>query len=84
MYYDIFRKNVRRYRLIKSLTQNAFVKTINCFVGYIGRIEHVKSKHVLGTDIDLSNALDVMVDEILVVIYLKPEMVYFKEISDNI
>lgn len=82
--YEILGKNVRRYRLMKSLTQCALAETINCTEGYIGQIERAKSKPALSTAVDLANALDVTVDDLLVENYLKPELVYFKEISDII
>lgn len=69
---------------MKSLTQCALAETINCSEGYIGQIEHARSKPALGTAVDLANALDVTIDELLVENYMKPELVYFKEISDII
>lgn len=84
MDYKSLGKNIKKYRMIQHLRQSDLAEYIDCSNTYIGLIERAASKPAKKTVVNLANALDVTVDQLLVENYKRPESVYLNEISDII
>ena len=84
MDYKSLGENIKKYRLIQHLRQSDLAEYIDCSNAYIGLIERAESKPALKTVVNLANALDVPVDQLLLENYKRPESVLLNEISDVI
>lgn len=84
MDYKSLGENIKKYRLIQHLRQSDLADYIDCSNAYIGLIERAESKPALKTVVNLANALDVTVDQLLLENYKRPESVLLNEISDVI
>ncbi len=67
-YYEIIRKNIRRYRKFNELTQEQLAEKINVSKDYIAQIESPKRhKHCsVGTIVRIADALEVPIEKFFV------------------
>lgn len=81
---SIFGKNIKKIRQMKGLRQEDLAELVDCGNSHIGQIENGRGCPRLELAVKIANALEVTLDELLKENYVKPEMVYLKEISERI
>lgn len=62
MYQNTYRKlglNIKKYRVLKGLTQEKLADKVNLSLDFIGKIEIAYSKPSLDTIISIANALEI-------------------------
>ena len=84
MDYSILGKNIKKYRQLKGLRQSDLAEMAGCGSSHIGQLENGRGTPSLEIAINIANALEVTVDQLLVGYYNRPDMVYLKEISERI
>ncbi len=67
MYQNTYRKlglNIKKYRLLKGLTQEKLADKVNLSLDFIGKIEIAYSKPSLDTIISIANALEITLKDL--------------------
>ncbi len=67
MYQNTYRKlglNIKKYRLLKGLTQEKLANKVNLSLDFIGKIEIAYSKPSLDTIISIANALEITLKDL--------------------
>ena len=84
MDYIALGKNVKKFRLMRSMRQKDLAELCDSSDSYIGHIENARGIPSLEMVVKIANALDVTVDQLLSESYKSPEVIYLREIAERI
>ncbi len=84
MDYETLGKNIRKIRLLRGMRQEDLAEKCDCSHSHIGHIENHRGIPSLEMVVNIANALDVTVDQLLSSSYKNPEIVYLREIAERI
>ena len=84
MDYITLGRNIRKFRLLRSMRQEDLAVQCNCGNSHIGQIENGRGIPSLEMTVKIANALHVTVDQLITESYVNPEKVYLKEISERL
>ena len=84
MDYIALGKNVKKFRLMRSMRQKDLAELCDSSDSYIGHIENARGIPSLEMVVKIANALEVTVDQLLSESYKSPEVIYLREISERI
>ena len=84
MDYIALGKNVKKFRLMRSMRQKDLAELCDSSDSYIGHIENARGIPSLEMVVKIANALEVTVDLLLSESYKSPEVIYLREIAERI
>ena len=84
MDYITLGRNIRKFRVLRSMRQEDLAVQCNCGNSHIGQIENGRGIPSLEMTVKIANALHVTVDQLITESYVNPEKVYLKEISERL
>ena len=84
MDYIALGKNVKKFRLMRSMRQKDLAELCDSSDSYIGHIENERGIPSLEMVVKIANALEVTVDQLLSESYKSPEVIYLREIAERI
>lgn len=84
MDYIALGKNVKKFRLMRSMRQKDLAEICDSSDSYIGHIENARGIPSLEMVVKIANALEVTVDQLLSESYKSPEVIYLREIAERI
>ena len=82
--YATFGRNVRKYRLIRDISQDKLAEFCGCGNSHIGQIENGRGVPSLEVAVKIANALSITLDQLLAESYSEPQRVYLKEVAERI
>lgn len=77
-------KNIRMYRNRSGLRQEDLAEKCDCSNSHIGQVENARTVPSLEMVVNIANALNVTVDQLLVASITNAEIVYLREIEERI
>ena len=84
MDYIALGKNVKKFRLMRSMRQKDLAELCDSSDSYIGHIENARGIPSLEMVVKIANALEVTVDQLLSESYKSPEVIYLREVAERI
>ena len=84
MDYITLGRNIRKFRLLRSMRQEDLAVQCNCGNSHIGQIENGRGIPSLEITTKIANALGVSVDQLIIADSKYPELIYLREISEKL
>lgn len=84
MDYRLLGKNIRKYRLLLKMKQEALAEKVGCSGSHIGQIENSRGIPSLEMVVNIANALYVTVDQLLLDSLECPERVFLRDIEKRV
>ena len=82
--YKALGKNIRKYRIRAGLRQEDLAEKCDCSNSHIGQVENARTIPSLEMVLNIANALDVTVDQLLIASIDHAEVVFLREMEERI
>ena len=82
--YKALGKNIRKYRIRAGLRQEDLAEKCDCSNSHIGQVENACTIPSLEMVLNIANALDVTVDQLLIASIDHAEVVFLREMEERI